>query len=140
MIKPFTITDLGYFLPNRFSNPDIVLDQITDPTYEVETLWHDGMVAAILCFKNYWGRCWHGFFLIAEDFPPHLLLVLRRHIRETMRLKNAQRLQTHSVADEPGSTCLEKWHSLLGFTAEGLHRKMLFDKDYVSWALVREGA
>lgn len=135
MIKKFEITDLGSFLPNKFSNPDVVLDQLTDPAFEVETLWHGGMVMAILAYRNYWNRNWLGFFLISEDFPGHLAIRLRNHIRETMERKDALRLQTDSVADP----CLDKWHKLLGFKLEGTREKMLFDQDYNCWARMRVG-
>lgn len=135
MIKPFKMTDLGYFLPNEFSNPDNVLDQINDPAFEVQSLWHGGMVAAILCFRNYWGRNWLGFFLIAQDFPPKLAITLREHIRATMIKKDALRLQTESVACD----VLNDWHHFLGFKWEGCREKMLFDKDYDQWALMRGG-
>lgn len=133
MIKPFTINDLGYFLPNKFSNPDFCLDQLTDAAFEVETLWHKGHVAAILCFRNYWGNCWLGFFLIAEDFNPKLAITLRAHIRATMIKKNAARLQTESVACPE----LEAWHKFLGFGYEGTREKMIFDRDYDMWAILR---
>lgn len=133
MIKPFKMTDLGYFLPNEFSNPDRVLDYLRDPTYETETLWHNGMVAAILVFKNYWGSNWHGFFLIADGFPPKLGITLKHHIRATMEKKNAARLQT----DSPACKKLDDWHEFLGFKFEGCREKMLFDRDYNMWALMR---
>lgn len=136
MIKPFTMLDLGYFLPNEFSSPDHVLDQLADPAFEVETLWHDGMVAAILCFRNYWGRNWLGFFLISSDFKPKLAVVLRNHIRATMIKKDALRLQTESVA----CRALDEWHEFLGFKWEGCREKMLFDQDYNQWALMRRGS
>lgn len=133
MIKPFKVEDLGSFLPNKFSNPDIALDQLTDPNFEVETLWHKGMVAAILYFRNYWGPCWHGAFLIAEEFPPRMAMELRNHIRATMIKKNAQRLQTESVSCEE----LTAWHEFLGFKWEGCREKMLFNRDYDMWAIIR---
>lgn len=133
MIKPFNKLDLGYFLPNEFSNPDLVLDRLLDPEFEVETMWHNGMVAAILCYRNYWGRCWLGFFLIAEDFPPRLTANLKQHIHEVMIKKDAIRLQTESIACPQ----LVKWHEYLGFTWEGCRQKMLFDRDYDMWAILR---
>lgn len=133
MIKPFKVTDLGSFLPNEFSNPDVALDQLTDSNYEVETLWHNGMVAAILYFRNYWGPCWLGAFLIAEDFPPKLVIALRDHIRATMIKKNAMRLQTESISCPE----LTKWHKTLGFNYEGTREKMLFNRDYDMWAIIR---
>lgn len=135
MIKPFKMTDLGYFMPNKFSNPDVVLDQISDEAYEVETLWYNGMAAAILIFRNYWGRNWMGCFLIADDFNPKLAVVLKDHIRDTMIKKDALRLQTESVACK----VLDDWHEFLGFKWEGTREKMLFDQDYNMWALMRGG-
>lgn len=133
MIRPFQKSDLGYFVPNKFSNPDFVLDQLLDPAFEVESLWDDGMVQAILCYRNYWGRCWLGFFLVAEDFPAKLAVALRGHIRATMIRKDATRLQTESVACE----ALDKWHEFLGFKWEGCREKMMLDQDYNLWALLR---
>lgn len=136
MIKPFKIEDLGAFIGNEFSDPDLVLDQLIDPSFTVQTLWgRNGLVQAILCFKNYWGRNWMGFFLIAQNVHPRTPIILREHIRKTMIEKNALRLQTDSQANE----CLRKWHQWLGFTWEGCRKKLLFDRDYDCWALLREG-
>lgn len=133
MIKPFQMDDLGYFLPNKFSDPDTRLDFLTDPEFKVQSLWHEGMVAAILCFRNYWGNCWLGFFLIAETFPRRLASVLRDHIRKTMIEYNASRLQTESVACPE----LDRWHEFLGFKWEGCREKMIYDRDYNMWCIMR---
>ena len=69
MITPFNIEHLGRFLPNEFSSPDVVLPALIKPTNEVHTIWCGEMVAAISCCWNYWGDCWEGFFLIADDMP-----------------------------------------------------------------------
>lgn len=134
-IKPFKMTDLGYFLPNEFSDPDRVLDRLTDDSFEKQTLWHKGMAAAILAFQNYHGRCWHGFFLVADDFPARLALVLRDHVRKTMILKDAIRLHTDSVA----CSVLQQWHEFLGFKWEGCREKLLYGMDYDCWAIIRGG-
>lgn len=133
MIKPFRIEDLGYFIPNKYSNPDAVLEQLTDPEFEVETLWHEGMVAAILMYTNYWGDCWRGCFLIADKFPPKKVIVLRDHIRAGMIKKDAARLHTES----PSCDELTKWHEFLGFKYEGTREKMLYGKDFDMWAILR---
>lgn len=136
MIKPFTLTDLGSFLPNEFSNPDFVLDQLLDPANHVETLFgDDGMVQAIMCCRNYWGRNWMGFFLIAKKLHPRTPVVLREHIKQTMIDRRALRLQT----DSQSNPCLRKWHEWIGFVLEGTRKNMLFDRDYDMWALMREG-
>lgn len=133
MIKPFKLDDLGYFLPNQFSNPDAVLPQLCDPDFEVECLWDEGMVSAILMYTNYWGDCWRGCFLIAENFNPRLAGVMRAHIRAVMEEKNASRLHTESVACPE----LTRWHEYLGFEHEGCRKKMLFARDYDMWAILR---
>lgn len=136
MIKPFQMTDLGSFIPNEFSNPDLVLEQLINPEFEVQTLLgEDGMVQAILCFRNYWGRNWAGFFLIAARVHKRTPSILRKHIAKTMIERDALRLQTESQAN----TCLRKWHKWLGFKHEGVREKLLFNRDYDMWALMREG-
>lgn len=136
-IRPFNISDLASFLPNEFSNPDVVLDQLTDPAYVTETMWGKrDFVQAIMCYRNYWGRCWSGFFLVADNIEKRTPLRLKSHIIETMELKNALRLQTDSQANE----CLRKWHEWLGFKHEGTREKLLFDRDYDMWARMRQEA
>lgn len=136
MIKPFKVADLGYFLPNKYSNPDMVLMQLTDPAFEVQTQWDNDSVASIICFKNYWGNNWMTFILVSENFQPKMALELREHIRQTMIKRDADRLQTQSAADEK----IDKWHEFLGFFPEGYHKKMIFNQDYRSWAIMRRGA
>lgn len=133
MIKPFKIEDLGYFLPNKYSNPDAVLDQIADPNFVVESMWHKGMVSAILLYTNYWGDCWRGCFLVSKDFPPKAAIELREHIRNAMIKNNASRLHTESVSCPE----LTSWHEFLGFKYEGTREKMLFGQDYDMWAILR---
>jgi hypothetical protein len=136
VIKPFQITDLGSFLPNEFSNPDLVLEQLTSPEYEVETMWgKDGLVEVIMCFRNYWGTCWAGFLLISQNLSLGSAKELKRHLEEGMVKRNATRLQTDSQAVD----ILRKWHRFLGFDLEGTRKKMIFNKDYDAWALMREG-
>lgn len=134
-IKPFKIEDLGYFTPNEFSNPDDVLPSLVG--MEVKTMWGgDGLVQAILCVKNYWGRCWAGFILVAKNFDRTNAAGLRDLIHSEMAHRNAQRLQTDSVSCHE----LRAWHRFLGFELEGVKQKMMFNRDYDCWAIVREGA
>lgn len=135
MIKEFTMEDLGRFLPNEFSDPDNVLDILEDTQLVKLSMWHGDMVAAILVFRNYWGACWEGFFLIAEDFPIMCAVELRDYIDLTMRRLEATRLQTDSVACD----VLKRWHEFLGFKLEGVREKMMLGRDYCMWARVREG-
>lgn len=136
-VKPFTIKDLGAFLPNDYSNPDEIFPLFLDARYRVQTLWdEDGLVQAIICFRNYWGNCWSCFVLIAKDFQLANAYVLRELIGRYMDEHGAMRLQTESKAD----SILRKWHTFLGFTLEGTKRKMMFNQDYDCWAIVREEA
>lgn len=134
-MKPFALQDLGSFLPNEWSNPDPVLDQLTDPAFVTITMWEKDMVAAILCFKCYWGQNWHGFFLIAQDFPAKLGRKIRAFIISTMERLGAERLQTDSVA----CPTLDKWHKFLGFKLEGTREKLMNGRDYNMWARMRGG-
>lgn len=136
-LKPFSITDLGFFIPNEFSNPDLVLEFLASPQCEVQTLWgDDGMVQAIMCCRPYWKDCWMGFFLIAKDFKLTAVRTLRMAIWNGMARHNAARLQTESVSTPE----LRAWHKILGFELEGVRKKMMFNRDYDMWAFTREGA
>lgn len=135
MIRKFKIEDLDSFDPNEYSDPQRVRCALDDATYEVQTLELEGKTMAVLCFQNYWGRNWHGFFLIAKGFTPRMAFILRSHIRHTMEIKDALRLQTDSV----DCKILNDWHEFLGFQWEGCRRKMMFNRDYCMWALMRGG-
>lgn len=133
--KPFKIDDLGAFLPNEFSNPDEIFPMMVN-SMEVHTMWGDyGDVRAFLCVRNYWGRCWTGFILMATTFTPQNALELRELILQEMVVRRAVRLETLSQTNER----LRKWHEFLGFTLEGTKRKFMFDKDYDCFAIVKEG-
>lgn len=124
-------------MPNEYSNPDVILPGLVDGSHQVQTLWgDDGMVLAICAVRNYWGQCWNGFFLISQDFPPAAIRTLRIAINNGMIANNALRLQTESVSNHT----IRAWHKLLGFELEGVRKKMMFDRDYDMWALMREGA
>lgn len=135
MIKPFTITDLGSFIPNEFSDPDLVLEFLASPMCEVQTLWgDDDMVQTIMCCRPYWNNCWMGFFLIAKDFKLTAIRTLRMAIWDGMKRHNAVRLQTESVSTSE----LRAWHKILGFELEGVRKKMMYGRDYDCWGIVRD--
>lgn len=134
-IKQFTIRDLGAFIPNEYSNPDEIFPLFMDAKYQVQTLWGDnGLVRAIICFRNYWGTCWSCFVLIAQDFGAYDACLLRGLIDQYMVQHGATRVQTESRATDT----LRRWHKFLGFNLEGTRRKMMFNMDYDAWAIVRE--
>jgi hypothetical protein len=135
MIKDFCIEDLGYFMPNEFSNPDAVLDVLTDETVTRKTLWRVGMVDAILVYREYWPQCWSGFVLVSDSIHPLAAIELRAFMRQAIVDHNAIRFQTDSVAHE----VLDKWHRFLGFQLEGRRVKMMRGVDYHSWAIIRQG-
>ena len=135
MIKPFEMNDLGFFEPNEFSHPAQVLESLRNKSMNVMSMWHKGQVVAIVCFRNYWGRNWEGFFLISKHFPARCALELRDYIQDNMLILDALRLQTDSQACK----ILDKWHRFLGFKWEGCRKKYLFGKDFNLWAIVRGG-
>lgn len=134
-VKPFNIADLGAFVPNEYSNPDAIFPLFLDANYVVRTLWgEDGLVQAIICFRNYWGHCWSCFVLLAKNFLPGNNCRLRELMNRYMVEHDAIRLETTSRAE----TTLRRWHEWMGFTLEGTRRKMMFNCDYDMWAIVRE--
>lgn len=135
MIKDFDIRDLGYFIPNEFSDPSHVLGLLTDDTVEKKTLWHSGMVEAIFAYREYWPTCWGGFFLVNASPQLSTAVKIRDYIAATIKEKGASRLQTDSVANDK----LDKWHRFLGFQLEGRRVKMMRGLDYHCWAIVKDG-
>lgn len=135
MIRPFTIKDLEHFYPNDFSRIDD-FTILTNPLYCVQTQVLHDRVQAIIVFRNYWGRCWSGFLLIATDYSLRCSVELKRFLHQAMRDLNAQRFQTESLCHPT----IKAWHEWLGFTWEGTKKKFIFDRDYDCWAIVTEGA
>lgn len=136
-VKTFKLDDLGWFTPNEFSEPYHVLPLLIGRGgWVANTLWSaDNTVDLIACYRSYWGNCWEGFFLISKDFDAAKAVHVRHLINQHMLTTCAIRLQTHSQkCDE-----LRAWHKFLGFTLEGTKRKMMFNRDYDCWAIVREG-
>lgn len=135
MIRPFTIRDLEYFVPNEFSLLDD-FTQLTNPAFTVQTQFYRGKVQAILVFRNYWGRCWSGFILLSTDYSLRCAVELKRFLQQAMVDLGAQRLQTESL----NHPTIKAWHEWLGFKWEGLKKKMIYNRDYDCWAIVTEGA
>ena len=135
-VSPFRLDDLGCFTPNEFSEPAQVLPILSGRDgWDAQTIWAaDYKVAAIGAYRKYWGACWEGFFLISKEFEPKYAAQLRNLIQSHLVVNRVQRLQTESVAHEK----LREWHKFLGFTLEGTKRKFMFNRDYDSYAIVRE--
>ena len=136
-VLPFKLDDLGCFEPNEYSEPDAMLPLLAGRAgWQAATLWKGEFeVAAIGCYREYWNGCWEGFFLISANFDNISAGRLRVLISQHMTANKATRLQTESVTDET----LRSWHKFLGFKLEGTKRKMMFNRDYDCWAIVREG-
>lgn len=135
MIKDFHISDLGYFIPNEYSNPDNVLDVLVDASVSKRTVWHDGMVAAIIVYREYHLRCWQGFLLVADGMPIAVAKKIKRYLHDTIKRHDAMRFQTDSI----DTNALYRWHRFLGFRFEGVREKMMHGKDYCMWAIIRKG-
>lgn len=134
MIRAFQFNDLENFTPNEYSKMgDYTV--LTNPAFRVHSQLNAGKVQAIIVFRNYWGRCWSGFVLVSAEYTLHSVREMKRFMYQAMEDMDAVRFQTESVACD----ILAKFHHWLGFKYEGTKVKMIFDRDYDMWALMRQG-
>ena len=135
MIRPFESTDIRRLKPNEFSEPydiDFILD---DPeSIKFTQVDNDSNVVCIICAKRYWGDNYMAFFLIAQEYPPKLARELKKAVHDFIKDCGVKRIQTDSVDCD----LLNRWHSFLQFKSEGVRKKMIFDRDYISWAWVEQ--
>lgn len=133
-IRHFERMDVRRFKPNEFSHTkgmDFVFD---DPNfYKFSLVGDKGDIYAIICFMKYWGNNYVAFFLICEDMPKLAGHKLKNFIFNAIEDLGADRVQTDSADDET----LNKWHEYLGFTYEGTREKMMHNKDFNMWGLLR---
>lgn len=134
MIRPFKFNDLEHFTPNEHSRLED-FRVLTDPNFRVHSQLNAEKVLAIIVFRNYWGCCWSGFVLVSAEYTLHSMREMRRFLHEAVTDLDADRFQTESVV----SACQRKWHEWMGFKLEGTKEKMIFDRDYDMWALMRQG-
>lgn len=134
VFKPFTMNDLRAFHPNEWSDPSDHLDALHSEVTTKITLWDRGQVAAVLIWMEYHPGCYSAAFLISKNFRLRMGKELRDFVHNSMAKAKAVRIHTDSVACEQ----LDAWHKYMGFTNEGLRRKLMYGRDYHSWALVRE--
>ena len=134
MIEVFHKDDLRAFVPNPYSDPSDVMFAINSRDWLKWSLKDAGKVEAIIMASEYHSRCYVAFFLIAKDFRRRNAVKLKDFVHSTKESLNVLRIQTDSLDD----AVLNGWHKYLGFTMEGVRKKMLFGKDYRSWALVFE--
>lgn len=134
MIRHFERPDIRRIKTNSFSDMGELSYVIDDPDFIKQTLvGEDSAVYAIICFKKYWNNNYMAFFLIAEDMPVVHARELKQLLYNGINDLGADRVQTDSEA----CPVIDRWHKFLGFTCEGTREKMIFDKDYRLWALLR---
>lgn len=134
MIRPFARIDARRIRANEFSDPKDMAFVFNDDEFYKHTLVADnGEVYAIACFRRYWHNNFIAFFLISKDMPPIHARELKRFIFDAIMDFRAERVQTDSV----DCAELNRWHKFFGFALEGKREKMIFDKDYNMWGLVK---
>ncbi len=134
MIRAFEQMDARRIKANEFSDPADMAFVFNDDGFCKHTLVSDESdVLAIICWRSYWKNNYLAFLLISEDMTAIRARALKKFIFEVIMDFGMQRVQTDSV-DCPE---LNRWHDFLGFTLEGKRPKMLYDKDYNSWGMVK---
>lgn len=134
MIRPFERIDVRRIKANEFSKPSDMAFVFNDAEFYKHTLvGADSSVYAIICWRRYWSNNFIAFFLISEEMPSIYARELKRFVFDAIMDFRAERVQTDSV-DCPE---LNRWHDFLGFRLEGKREKMIFDKDFNMWGLLK---
>lgn len=133
MIRKFQKIDARRLKVNQFSHLHDMAFVFDDDEFYKHTLVDGSDVKAIICFRKYWGNNFIAFFLISDDIKPMNARELKRFIYEAADAFQAQRIQT----DSQDCDTLNKWHKFLGFRLEGKREKMLYDKDFNMWCLLK---
>lgn len=134
MIREFESMDVRRLKLNQFSGLMDMSFVYEDDTFYKKTLVGEASkVHSIICFKRYWGNNFLAFFLISDEMPSIHARELKRFIYNAIIEMGADRVQTDSIACEE----LDRWHKFLGFTWEGYREKMIFDKNYNMWGLLK---
>lgn len=133
MIREFANVDARRIKANEFSNPVNLGFVFHDDHFYKFTLVDENEVKAIICFARYWKNNFVAFFLISEDISISDIKELKRFIYDAAIDFEADRIQTESIAEEK----IDKWHKFLGFKLEGRKEKMVYNKDYHCWAILK---
>ena len=133
MIRPFEPSDVRRLKPNDFCKDRDMSDVFNDPEFYKFSLVDDSDVLCIMAFKKYWGDCWMTCSLMSEDIKPVHAKQLKKFLHTVINDFGMQRMQTYDL----DCAFLNRWHLWLGFTLEGVCKKMIFNKDYCTWAVVK---
>jgi len=134
MIRKFEAVDARRIRANSFSDvKDVTVAFKSDNFCKHTLVGEKGEVYAIIVFGEYSKKNYLAFFLIAEDMPTIHARELKSFIYNAIFDLGANRVNTDSL-DCP---VLNRWHKFLGFTLEGKREKMIDDKDYNLWGLLR---
>ena len=135
MIREFRISDPRMLNGNKFSNTQGQMkDVFSNDLFFKQTLVNaEDEVLAIIAWASYSGNNFVGMFYISKDITPIAGRELRDFVHDVRIDLNFSRLQT----DSPATPELDKWHKFLGFTLEGSIDKMLDNKDYHLWGMLK---
>lgn len=134
MIRPFEKLDARRIKLNDFCKDRDMNNVFEDPEFYKFTLVDDKSdVLCIMAFKRYWGDCWMTCSLMSENIKPSHARELKRFLHTVINDFGMQRMQTHDL----DCSFLNRWHEWLGFKLEGVMKKMVFNRDYCAWAVVK---
>lgn len=102
--------------------------------YESWTLIRDGVVRAIIFYRNYTENNYEGFFICSVDIDSFDAKELSGFITYIQQRLHIKRIETVSLDCDT----LNRWHEFLGFTCEGVKRKFAKGRDYRMWAIISE--
>jgi hypothetical protein len=137
MIREFIEDDLSRIKLNDFGDGDLIKKLM--PAIKIcegWTLEKDGVVKAILFYRNYAEKNYEGFLVCSMTMNAFDGQEIKEFIYKLRERLDIKRIETLSLDCEE----LNKWHKFLGFECEGTKRKFLKNKDYKMWAIVAQEA
>jgi len=137
MIREFIEEDLSKIELNNFGDGDLVnkLKSILK-MYEGWTLEKEGIIKAIIFYRNYAEKNYEGFLVCSVFMNGFDGQEIKDFIYQLKDRLGVKRIETLSLDCEE----LNKWHKFLGFICEGTKRKFLKDRDYKMWAMIFQEA
>lgn len=133
MIREFVAEDLDKIEVNKFADAGLLNKfKSVSNMYEGWTLEKEGIIKAILFYRNYAEKNYEGFTLSSVYMSAFDGQEIKDFIYKLIKRLGVNRIETLSLDCEE----LNSWHKFLGFECEGIKRKFFKNKDYKVWAMV----
>jgi len=135
MIREFALDDLDKIKLNDFGDSNLVnkFKPILS-MYEGWTLEKEGVIKAILFYRNYAEKNYEGFLVCSVFMNAFDGQQIKDFIYQLIKRLEIKRIETLSLDCEE----INRWHQFLGFVCEGTKINFLKGKNYRMWAIITQ--